>query len=178
MKKLYIWMIIALIIILPIAYYLISPIFIVKELQEESPLFKDNFNNMDVETKAEFELQVNEMRDKIMIMKEEMPSKSKIIARGDFMPGAHDVEGNVLMIETDNKRILRFEDFDTINGPALYVYLSSDLGNDDFIDLGKLKATKGDVNYDVPIDVNISKYKYVLVWCRAFSVLFSYGELS
>ena len=40
--------------------------------------------------------------------------------------------------------IKEFEDFDTINGPALYVYLSSDLGNDDFIDLGKLNPLIND----------------------------------
>ena len=89
----------------------------------------------------------------------------------------HEVEGKAILIETDGEKILRFEDFDTINGPDLRIYLSSDLGDDDFVELGKIKATKGNVNYEVPGDVDISKYKYVLVWCKPFKVLFSYAEL-
>ena len=76
------------------------------------------------------------------------------------------------------KRILRFEDFETINGPELHIYLSSELGDERFIDLGKIKATKGNVNYDIPAGIDTSKYNKVLVWCKPFSVLFSYAELS
>ena len=106
-----------------------------------------------------------------------MPSKSRTIFQGDFKPMAHEVEGKALLIESDGKKIIRFEDFNTINGPDLYIYLSSGLGNEDFVDLGRIKATKGDVNYDVPEGTDTSKYKHVLVWCRAFRVLFSYAEL-
>ena len=181
MKKLLIAVII-LVIILPIAWYLISPIFRVVELNEESPQnlkVKDSLNNMDAATKTEFKKQVDSMRDKVIVMDDTMPSSPKIVAQGEFKPRSHDVNGKaILIVESNGKKILRFEDFNTINGPALYVYLSSGLNNDDFIDLGKLNATKGNVNYDVPPGIDISKYKYVLIWCRAFGVLFSYAELS
>lgn len=180
MKKILL-VIIAIIVILPIAYYLISPIFRVVEVQEESPLalqIKDSMDTMNAETKAEFQKQVKEASKKIMVMEDKMPSSPKIIAQGNFKPGAHDVEGKAFLIEDSNKKILRFEDFETINGPELHIYLSPEPGNDDFIDLGKIKATKGNVNYEISDEIDIDKYSKVLVWCKPFSVLFSYAELS
>ena len=46
-----------------------------------------------------------------------------------------------------------------------------------YIDLGKIKATKDNVNYDVPESVDTNKYNKVLVWFVPFRVLFSYAEL-
>ncbi|HLC97174.1 MAG TPA: DM13 domain-containing protein [Candidatus Nanoarchaeia archaeon] len=117
----------------------------------------------------------------VIEMNEEFPQISKgnmtVIAQGEFMPGDHDVAGRAILLESAGKRILRFEDFETINGPDLFIYLSKDESNKDFINLGEIKATKGDVNYDVDSSIDISQYNHVLVWCRAFKVLFSYAEL-
>lgn len=157
MKKISIFIVIfVLIIAIPIAWYLISPIFKVVELKEESPL--------------------DAKQDKI-IKDDDMPSGPKIIFEAIFQPRAHDVKGKAILIDADGKKILRFEDFDTINGPDLRVYLSSELGNEDFVELGKLKATKGSFNYEIPENVDLSKYKNVLVWCKTFGVIFSYAEL-
>jgi hypothetical protein len=181
MKKLIIIIIISLTIFLPIAYYLISPIYNVVELDEEIPTgtnlaIKGSLETMDDATRKEFEEQMDAMKNKIMVMDDTIPVAS-VVAQGEFKENAHEVGGKALLVNTDNKRILRFEDFDTINGPDLRIYLSSDLGDDDFIELGKIKATKGNVNYEVADDVDTSKYKYVLVWCKPFKVLFSYAEL-
>jgi len=182
MKTINIIIILIILIIIPIAYYLISPIFKVVELEEASPLevkrdlqIKDAMDTMDAATKAEFERQVEAMKDKIIVMDDAMPA-ANIVSQGNFEPRAHEVEGTAILIEKDNKKILRFEDFDTINGPNLHIYLSSELGNDDFIDLGKLKATKGNFNYNLE-DIDTNKYNKVLVWCVPFGVLFSYAEL-
>ena len=178
MKKLYIILIIILIIGVPFAWYTISPIFTVLEKDEASPLVvKDAMNSMDAKTKAEFEKQVEAMKDKVTVMNDAMPS-AKIIAQGEFKPRAHDVQGKSFLIEKDGKKFVRFEDFETINGPDLRIYLASDLSNDDFVEISKIKATKGNVNYEVPKGVDTSKYNKVLVWCKAFGVLFSYAVLS
>jgi len=171
---------------IPIGYFLISPIFKVVEVQEESPLdtilvneklINDNMDRMDAATKADFESQVDAMKDQIIVMEEKMPSTPKIIAQGAFERRAHEVEGQAILIETDGKKILRFEDFETINGPNLHIYLSSELGNDDFIDLGKIKGTKGSFNYELDSSINTDKYNKVLVWCVPFGVLFSYASI-
>jgi len=46
-----------------------------------------------------------------------------------------------------------------------------------FYSLGKLKGNLGDQNYSIPADVNLEEYKGVVIYCRAFSVLFSWASL-
>ncbi len=140
------------IIVIGIATYLIYPVFNVKEANEASPLQEINGENAE-------EINV------------------KIISQGEFVASAHEVKGKALIIKEDNKKILRFEDFETINGPDLRIYLSNDLDVDDSIDLGPIKATKGNVNYEIDNSIDTLKYDKVLVWCRAFKVLFSYSDL-
>jgi len=167
--------VIAIIVILAIAWYLIFPLFNVIEVQEDIPI-NDAMDAMSAEEKAEFNEAVDAMKDQIIEMSDVMPVAS-VIAQGAFKPRAHEVEGKALFIEVDGKQILRFEDFETINGPRLHIYLSSDVGDDDFIDLGKIKATRGNVNYELPENIDLEKYNKVLVWCVPFRVLFSYASL-
>lgn len=89
----------------------------------------------------------------------------------------HPAEGQVRIVSSGGKQYVRYENFKTINGPDLVVYLSKDLEAKQYVSLGKLKATEGNINYDIPSGVNVSDYKYALVWCDAFSVLFNSAEL-
>lgn len=75
---------------------------------------------------------------------------------------AHPASGTVRILEADGKTYVRYENYETINGPDLYVYLAKDLGAVEFVNLGRLKATQGNVNYEVPDGVDISEYRYVL----------------
>jgi hypothetical protein len=188
------WIIFIVILILAgVAWYLISPAFKVVEVQEVSPFedisptqeaqpaptkVKDALNTMDPATKEEFEKQTEEMKHKIKQMDDVMPPTPTILAQGEFKPRAHEVAGKAILIQVDQKRILRFEDFETINGPDLRIYLATDASDDDFVELGKIKATKGNVNYEIPNNIDTAKYNHVLVWCKPFSVLFSWSELS
>ena len=90
----------------------------------------------------------------------------------------HSASGTVRVIESDGKRFVRYENFRTINGPDLYVYLSKDLDARKFIDLGQVRATEGNINYEVPDGVDLSEYHYVLTWCKSFGVLFNSAKLS
>ncbi len=106
---------------------------------------------------------------------------STILASGTFT-GAdnfHRASGiaKALML-ADGSLVLRFEGFSSTNGPDLYVYLSADPQARDFLNLGRLKGNIGDQNYSLPGDVVLSQYKYVIVWCRAFSVPFGSAILA
>lgn len=93
-------------------------------------------------------------------------------------PG-HDASGGVRIIETaDGSRELYFENFTTVNGPDLYVYLAKDLDAEEFISLGRLRGTEGNIRYTIPEGVDIDEYRYALTWCQAFSVLFNSADLS
>ena len=90
---------------------------------------------------------------------------------------AHPASGTVSLLQRDNEAVVRYENFKTINGPDLKVYLSTDLEATEFIDLGPLKATEGNVNYPIPVGTDVQKYHYVLVWCEQFGVLFNHADL-
>jgi hypothetical protein len=93
--------------------------------------------------------------------------------------GIHDVQGKVFTIPLDNGGdVLRLENFKSTNGPDLYVYLSTDKDASEFINLGKLKANNGNQNYEIPNEVNFAEYNRVLIWCKAFGVLFGSAEIS
>lgn len=100
---------------------------------------------------------------------------------GSFMDGdgLHKAEGTAKVINlSDGKTFLRLENLKTTNGPDLYVYLSTDKDASDFVNLGRLKGNIGNQNYEIPTGTDLSKYGNVLIWCKAFSVLFGSAELS
>ena len=90
----------------------------------------------------------------------------------------HPASGTVRVIDANSKTYIRYENFKTINGPDLYVYIAKDLEAKEYVNLGTLRATEGNVNYEIPADVNLQDYKYVMVWCKAFGVLFNYADIS
>jgi hypothetical protein len=84
----------------------------------------------------------------------------------------------------DGSRTLRLEDFNSTNGPDLFVYLTvadeadSDAQLDaDAIDLGVLRGNVGSQNYDIPADVDLDRYDTVVIWCRRFSTSFGAADL-
>lgn len=174
MKKIILISIVLLVIVFA-GYFVISKSG--KELNEASPLIKDNLDAMSEEAKQEFMAEVEAMKDVVVEKSETMPLKTQIVARGDFIRRIHGVVGTALLIDDGSQKIVRFEDFETDNGPQLHIYLSADLGTSDFVDLGPIKATKGNINYFVPVGTDTQKYRYILVWCKPFGILFSYAEL-
>jgi len=105
----------------------------------------------------------------------------RVTHRGMFM-GADDFHfgrGDALLIETAPEMFtLRFENFSVRNGPDLFVYLTDDPEDvSDAINLGGLKATDGNFNYEVPDGTDLSRYRYAVVWCRQFAVLFASAPL-
>jgi hypothetical protein len=93
--------------------------------------------------------------------------------------GIHNAEGMAKVIPLqDGSNILRLEDLRVTNGPDLYVYLATDKSASDFVSLGKLKANNGNQNYNIPSEIDLTKYDTVIIWCRPFSVLFGSADLA
>jgi Electron transfer DM13 len=93
--------------------------------------------------------------------------------------GIHNAEGMAKVIPLqDESNILRLEDLRVTNGPDLYVYLATDKSASDFVSLGKLKANNGNQNYNIPSEIDLTKYDTVIIWCRPFSVLFGSADLA
>lgn len=100
---------------------------------------------------------------------------------GSFMgESRYSTEGRAVVLGNGTgQRFLRFEDFETNNGPDLNVYLvnSSDDGVSDFVDLGDLKGNIGDQNYEIPPEVDLANYDRVVIWCVRFGVGFGSASL-
>ncbi len=110
----------------------------------------------------------------------------RAVMSGEFISRAHGTTGHAMIADgTDGTRFLRIEDLDTDNGPDLKVYLTTvapdgeeGTFDDDFVDLGRLKGNIGDQNYEIPADVDITRYPSVVIWCDRFDVAFGAAPLS
>ena len=111
------------------------------------------------------------------------PFVPRTLASGAFA-GAdsfHFGRGTATLIETAPGTVtLRFEDFSVRNGPDLYVYLSPRPDGYDrgAVEVGRLKATDGAFNYDLPAGLDPSATRSIVIWCRQFSVLFATAGLT
>src|SRR5919106_1618730 len=90
------------------------------------------------------------------------------LLRGQFHSVAHETRGTATVHQlADGQRLLRLTEFETSNGPDLRVWLVAvpDATDDEtvkkaaYVELGKLKGNLGDQNYDVPADLDLTKYR-------------------
>jgi hypothetical protein len=110
------------------------------------------------------------------------------LIEGSFVDRSHPGSGVAKVLnDGSEQRFLRFEDFETDNGPDLFVYLTradaaADSGafgvDGDFVNLGRLKGNVGEQNYEIPVDVDLGEFDTVVVWCDRFSVAFTAADLS
>jgi len=154
-------------------------------VEERKMLEEDTMMEEDKKVKAMMEeesmMEETMMEDKEMMMEETMEVVPMSYA-GTFIgvgDGIHDAQGDAYTIPLeDGSNVLRLENFQSTNGPDLFVYLATDDNASEFINLGDLKANKGNQNYEIPDDVDLEKYNKVLIWCKSFGVLFGSAELS
>jgi hypothetical protein len=178
------------------AYYAISPLFDVQEVNDAAPealilpasepddsdlaLVPDGsgFDNLLESDQLKMLAQMDDMNT---VVAEPMDDKmeGEVQGEGNDVIGTlgHPASGMARVINTAEGQVIRFEDFETINGPNLHLYLSKDLEGEDFIDLGSIKGTVGNINYLVPKGIDLAEYKYVMHWCVPFGVLFNYVEI-
>ncbi len=102
----------------------------------------------------------------------------QVLATGSFINSSqHAASGTAKLIkDKDGKRFLLLENFKTDNGPDLRIYLATTLKADNFTEISS-KISLGNVRIAVPDNVDIKSQKFVLIWCKAFSVLFGSAEL-
>ncbi len=143
--------VITVVVALPIAYWLISPLFITKQVNEK-------------------------LED---IMPPQAAITEKRLAQGVFTGLAgHSATGTVTLYQFGNNYILRLEDdFMVTNGPDLFVHFGKDGAYVKEARLAALKGNLGGQNYEVPADINPSDYDEVWIWCRSFAVPFGKAVL-
>ena len=191
------------IIVVPLAIYTVSPLFISTEVNEPLPAMASaefqKFMNLTEEGRIQAADNMSQQeKNSIMILaanenstvNESIDTKSagqgnkttRNMLSGKFIginDGIHNAEGVVKVIALDDgTSVLRLENFKATNGPDLYVYLATDKSASDIVNLGRLKGNIGNQNYDIPAGTNLTKYNTALIWCKAFSVLFGSAQLA
>jgi len=113
-----------------------------------------------------------------------------VLAQGTLVSHEHATTGAVrIVLATDGLRYLRLDDLDTSNGPQLEVWLTDatvvtgtagwyvfDDGR--HVSLGPLKGNKGNQNYPLPAELDLTGYRSVSIWCARFHVSFGAAELA
>jgi hypothetical protein len=110
---------------------------------------------------------------------------TRILAKGEFskVDAIHYARGTATLgVGADGKKVLRFDNFTSAQGPDLKVYLGlredgSKL-KEGGLNLGPLPATDGSYNISLPDNLDLTRYKSVVIWCEAFSVTFSVASLA
>ncbi|MEU9714383.1 DM13 domain-containing protein [Streptomyces sp. NPDC047976] len=112
------------------------------------------------------------------------------LARGTLISHEHTTSGTAKVVRLpDGSRVLRIEGLDTSNGPDVRVWLTDApvkegtagwyvFDDGKHVSLGALKGNKGDQNYPIPADVNLSEYTSVSIWCDRFDVSFGAAALA
>jgi hypothetical protein len=140
---------------LPLVWYLASPLFLTRSVSEPSPLGAAQLR----------------------------------LAAGQFgvVDGVHQGEGTASIARLpDGGQVLRLEDdFRVTNGPDLYVYLSgasaprssTELHSAGAFEVAQLKGNVGGQNFALPADLDLSRFRSVVIYCRRFTTVFSTAEL-
>ena len=112
------------------------------------------------------------------------------VATGKFLrlDAIRQASGDVTIYqESDESKVVRFENFAIVGGPDLRVVLSQNSApntielmkaNDSEIDLGPLRGTTGNQNYDVPAELDLTQYNSVVIYSEALNVVYSYAVLT
>ncbi|HEV1999582.1 MAG TPA: DM13 domain-containing protein [Xanthobacteraceae bacterium] len=113
--------------------------------------------------------------------------RSRLVASGTFIHASpsdpiHYGKGGVRVYE---KAVFLEPDFEVGPGPAYHVLLVPKSGIRDsgevkdamYVDLGGLRAFKGNQRYPIPVGVDLAKYQSVVIWCERFAVLISPADL-
>jgi hypothetical protein len=140
---------------LPLASYLASPLFLTQAVSESAP---------------------------------PAPAQSRLAAgRFGVVDGIHKGEGAATLVRLpDGQTVLRLEDdFRVTNGPDLYVYLSgsaaprtsAELHGTGAFEVGQLKGNVGGQNYVLPDDLDLTRFRSVVIYCRRFTTVFSTAQL-
>lgn len=109
----------------------------------------------------------------------------RTVSQGEFVryDPVHYANGKAVVYETAEGPVLKLEDFETSDGPDLFVYLVTEsevsgikAERGESVSLGKLKSITGEQVYKLP--ENYIDYGAVVIWCRAFDINFSSASLS
>ncbi len=119
-------------------------------------------------------------KEKQTELNEVVDANSTLLKKGTLSDGdaSHKSSGTVEVYQSSGSKTLQFKSFNGSVQPDVRVYLSDSPSNvANATELGSVKATNGSFNYTFDDNINLTTRKYVVLWCKQFSVLFGKAEL-
>ncbi len=107
-----------------------------------------------------------------------IPSSLTTISQGTFSNGVHNVSGAVkLASDGAGKKYLVFTDLKTEAGPDIRIWMATSKDGSNYSEISSTVKV-GSYALEVPGSVDTNSKKFVLVWCKQFSVLFGSAQLN
>jgi hypothetical protein len=109
------------------------------------------------------------------------PAAQTKVAAGSFHAVTHTGTGDAIVYrDAAGGHVLRLENLDVDNGPALWVYAVAAADASDaatvkqagFLEVAPLKGNKGNQTYELPPGYDPAKHRAITIWCRRFGVNF------
>ena len=172
--------VLALAIALPSAWYLGSPLFIRTSLDEPAPTTSSSAPTPSATAGPAASATASTATAAAPTL---TPAPVLAAPRSGTFTGADEFHfgmGTATLIEAaPGAWTVRFENFSVRNGPDLYVYVSPDpAGYDDgALEIGRLKATDGNFNMDLPAGTVPADAASIVIWCKQFAVQFALAQL-
>jgi Electron transfer DM13 len=129
----------------------------------------------------------NEPKPEINVLEEPMassnpPENAQALRMSAFISYAHNLAGRlILYVDITDKRTLRFEEFKMTQGPDVYVFLSksNNYSKANVIPIAKLaeEYNNASIHFNINASIDLTTYKFVLIYCVQYNSLFGYTEL-
>ena len=179
---------VALVALIGFAFWTITPLFYSTRIDEEFPVAAKVVAAPTAMAEPSAMAEVMTEPSAMAEPTAEPTAEPQALAAGSFtrIDRLHSAEGSATIYRlADGKLVLRLENFTAQNGPDLYVGFSghaiprrnAELMDNGYLELGRLKASSGNQNYELPAGFDLGQFKSVTIYCRAFSVVFSTAEL-
>jgi hypothetical protein len=113
-----------------------------------------------------------------------------LLASGTIIAHEHESSGTAKLVRLSNGRVqLVLENLITSDGPDLRVWLTDQpviqgeagwfvFDDGRYVEVGELKANRGNQVYDVPAGTDLKGLTSVTIWCKRFSVSFGAAQLT
>jgi hypothetical protein len=108
------------------------------------------------------------------------------VAQGSFVGADdfHKGEGTATLYRAASGHVLRLDAFKVTNGPDLHVILTkhpmprtrADV-QQGYVEVAKLKGNIGSQNYTLPAGLTLADYQAVVIYCKPFHVVFATARL-
>ena len=162
-------------------------LFIDTEVQEEIPTIQQTPKSTIEPTESQ--PSPSESTSKESSEQQSSESNPIVLSQGALISHEHKTSGTIKILQlADGSRILRLEDLSTSDGPRVEVWLTDApviegldgwfvFDDGKYESLGAIKGNKGNQNYKIPDDLDLSEFTSVSLWCVTFAVSFGAAEL-